>query len=719
MASSDTPGSNPVVLPGETKDLFAFRQSDEGKKLVKWAKDEFSRCQSARTSKQRQWYLNMAMVFGHQWLDETSKQLPNGAAAKLVNQRLPRYIRRRTINRLRAYVRAEASKFLSSLPTAVAVPSTSEDEDQRSAYAAQQVWESFQSKRMLRREYSRALWWMIMTGNGFMKTWWDPTINDKTTGQPGDIVFKSITPFNIYVPDLREREIDDQPYIIQAQVKNLEWVKQFYSEELKGVPISPSTISANTLLDEAYLNLQDTPRSDLDSVVVLEVWVKPKMIPQLPNGGCLVIVEDTLVSYSDKVPYEHGDFPYTKFEHISNDSFYADSPLVDLIPLQIEYNELRTEISLAGRRMARPQLAAVKGSIDTKKVTNEPGQIIEYNQGTLPPTPIPLSPLPEYYVNQQNVILTDFEDISGQHEVSRGDAPPGVTAGTAISFLQEKDDQFNTPQYQNVEDGFERIAIQTLSLFQQYVDVPRKIKVIGSDGSFDTLLLSASDIIGGTDVRVEPGSSIGQSAAAKRAAVMEMFSVGIIQDPNEALRLLEVGGAQKILDIMAVAEKKAQRENTKMRSLTPDLIAQNREMYGMQVAGDLLAQSGQQVPMGATLDDVLPMLPPDAASMIEQMIPPVVQVDDFDDHRVHIVTHNKFRMGQAYESFPEEVKAQYDLHVKIHQEMLGQQFMQDMMMNGGAPAEDPNAPATSGPPRGGPDTMQAQGAASAPPAMGA
>jgi hypothetical protein len=437
----------------------------------------------------------------------------------------------------------------------------------------------------------------------------------------------------------------------------------------------------------------------------------------MPDGGCLVIVEDILVSITRKPPYDHGEFPYTKFEHISNDTFYADSPLVDLIPLQVEYNELRTEISMAGRRMARPQLAAVKGSIDTKKLTNEPGQVIEYAPGSPPPTPITLVPLPEYYINQQQVILSDMEDISGQHEVSRGDAPPGVTAGTAISFLQEKDDQFNTPQYQNVEDGFERIAIQTLELFQQYVDVQRKIKIIGTDGSFDTLLLSGADIKGGTDVRVEPGSSIGQSAAAKRAAIMEMFSVGMLQDPNEALRMLEIGGAQKVLDILAVAEKKAQRENMKMRLITPDLIAQNREQYGLQVAGDMIQEmTGQPVPPGMPLDEVLQFLPPDAAQQIEMMIPPVVQVDDFDDHAVHIATHNKFRMGQAYESFPPEVKSQYEMHVQIHEQMAQQQMMQDMAMQGmagppGAPG-DPNAPEEE------PGTMSPTGAAGAPPAPG-
>lgn len=684
-------------------ELKKFRTSPEGKRLAKWVADEFSRCQGARAQKQRQWYLNMAFTFGHQWLDQLGRQLPNGVAGKLAPARVPKYVRRKTVNRIRSFVRAETSKFLSTLPTVEAIPSSGEDEDTASAQAAEQVWESYASRRLLRREYSRAVWWKVVTGNGFIKEWWDPTIvvpgAEKGTTQLGDIMFRAVTPFHIFVPDLREREVDDQPYIIHAQVKNIEWVKQFYAAELEGARLSPSTVSANTLLDEAYLNLQNTPRGDLDSVVIYEMWVRPMQTPLLPNGGFIVMIEDTLVAVMDQgLPYNHGQFPYTKFEHLFNDTFYADSPLVDLIELQKEYNEWRTDIGLAAKRMGRPQWAAVKGSIDPSKVTNEPGQILLYNQGFAAPIQVQPSPIPEYVmsIGQQN--LQDFEDLSGQHEVSRGDTPPGVTAGTAIAFLQEKDDQYLTPQYQNVEDGFERIATQTLSLFQQFVDLPRQIKVIGRDATFDTVTLAGADVEGGTDIRVEPGSSIGQTMAAKRATIMDMFSMGIITDPNEALQLMEVGGAQRVLSVKDAARKKAQRENMKMRIITEEMIAQNRAEFGAKILAQFIPATGgppvEEEELRGNFDQILQSIAesdPQVAEMIEQMIPPVVQVDDFDDHMVHIMEHNRFRMGQEYEGWPEWKKEQMAMHVRIHEEQAASMYQAQMMAQGGMmpPEEGP------------------------------
>ena len=686
------PGLPSVEIPDPRVDVVAFRKTEDGKKLVSWAQSEYTRCKEAKHPKQRQWYINLSMVYGKQWIQVAKGDNPS-VAGKITTTQAPRWMRRKTINRLRAYTRTELSKFLSTLPNIVAVPSTAEDEDVRAAFAAEQVWTSYAEMKKFRRQYTAAVWWAIHTGTGFIKTWWDPSVKVKLDNKGGedmgDIEFRKVTPFHIYVPELREREIDDQPYVIEARVRTMEWVKSFYGDKLDDTSLSPSTNAANTILDETYLNLQDSNTSK-DSVVVYEFWVKPGTTKLLPEGGFFVMVEDVLVDYYEGLPYTHGEFPYTKVEHLFNDTFWADSPLVDLIPLQKEYNEIRTDIGVSIRRMGQPQLLAAKGSIVPGKLTNEPGSTIIYQPGLPAPAPLPLSQLPQHVTDSQDRILLDFEDVSGQHDVSRGSAPAGVTAGTALAYLGERDDNFLTPQYQGIEDAIERVAKQTLMLFQQYVDLPRKIKVIGLDGAYDTLLLEGSDIENGTDVRVEPGSAVGQSQAAKQAQVMDLVSLGIIP-PEQALKMLEIGGPQKILDIVNAAERKAQRENMKMKSFKDrpeEIEAANQEFMRKaveEVGPELLAQ-------GATPEQVM--------QEIQNNLPPVVAVDDFDIHEVHIETHNRFRMSQEYETLPDEVKEQFEKHVAWHQQM-GAMMMQESLMSQMPPElageEEGQGALTSGP----------------------
>lgn len=681
--SSTSPTPAKLPLPEPKFDLAKFRATKDAQRLVDFVKSGYEQAKRARTTKQLQWFQNLSMFYGNQYAERLRVKNLSGYSDKLLTPKKPYYRDRKTINRTRAFVRTEHSKFLSSIPNAIVVPSTAEDQDVRSAYAGEQAWQSISDTKKLRSHYTRAMWWTILTGNGFLKTWWDQSVVvDRSQNIFGDIRFGSITPFHLFVPDLREQEIEDQPFVINAYTKTVEWCNRFYAEELKGVDLQASISSANSILEEGYLNLSNSARHP-DSVLVYEAWIKPGAIGLLPEGGVVIIIDTIIVGLSlDGLPYNHGQYPFTKFEHIPTSTFYADSPLVDTNQLQREYNQLRSEISEAGRRMAKPQLLAQKGSIVPAKLTNEPGLVIEYRPGFQPPTPMQLAPLPQYYVEQQDRLLTDWEDLTGQHEVSKGQAPTGVTAGTAISFLQEKDNQFLTPEYQSIEDGYEKIAGQSLMLFNQYVDLPRKLKVIGQDGAFDTVLLSGADLKDGTDVRIQRGSSVGQSQAAKEAKVMDMFQMGLIDQPV-ALKLLEVGGAQKVLDTMNVAERKAQRENTKMKMLTVAEVQQHQQMAELE----------------AQLMPAAPGTPPKPPK-------PIVLVDDFDIHEVHIDTHDKFRMSQEYEALPPEIKAEFAAHVQMHMEfLLGTQLA---AINSGQATPDQGGAAPVGAPGGTDNAASAQ-----------
>ena len=228
--------------------------------------------------------------------------------------------------------------------------------------------------------------------------------------------------------------------------------------------------------------------------------------------------------------------------------------------------------------------------------------------------------------------------------------------------MQEASNQFLTPQYQSIEQGYEKIAAQTIGLFQQYVDMPRKIRTIGADGAFDTMLLQGADITNGTDIRVEPGSSIAKSKAAQEARVMDMFAVGII-DQSQAKTLLEMGGTQKVMDTLSTAERKAQRENIKMKMIDPMQIEQAR----MQHIQEVTSQLDPEMLADPKVQDEINNLP----------APLLVPVDDFDVHDVHIETHNRFRMSQEYEILPPEVRAQFEQHVATHE-----QYKQQSMLMG-------------------------------------
>ncbi len=666
--------------------IIDFRKSDEGKQLTVWVKKKFTKCKSLRSKVEQQWNLNLAFYNGNQWVTMYGSNTTNagrlGMPATAKN-----FKERQTINKIKPIVRTEMAKFMSQKPGASVVPATDEDEDILMAEAAEQVWESTYQRRLLDEEINDAVFWMCITGNGFIKTHWVSSLVDAASGQEGDIEYGSVDPYKMFFPDLKTKSIQAQPFIIHAYAKPLEWLMLNYADVIGDVKLKPSCAEAESISAESYAAMSTNNGEEaFDSCMMYELWVKPGQCPYLPKGGMVVMIDDFIVEYSgDGLPYDHGDYPFSHLTHIKTEGFYRTSIIDELINSQRDYNRLRSQIAESRKKMGKPQLTAPKGSISAAKITNEIGVVIEYKLGMAPPTPLPLQNMPQYIIEEVNLIKSDMEDISGQHEVSKGGTPPGVTAATAISFLQEADDSFILPSFKGVEAAYGSIARQTLQLCVQFWDVPRLIKVTGKDETFSTLLLSGSELSKATDIRIEPGSSLPQSKAARQAFIMDLMTNGFV-DPNEGLDMLEIGGAKKLIDNIKNDKRQAQRENIKFKRLTDSTIMMYQQEFDMAMMQN--GQAGATDPMTG-----LPLEPP-----------LIIPVNSWDNHEVHIAEHDRFRRTQEFEVLSSGIKSAMQAHVEQHKTMQQQVAVQQMIaqipsdgsapgqvMPGAQPPVDPNA----------------------------
>lgn len=681
--------TNPDDLANKAAQFDTFKNSEKGKALIAWVKSEYQRCRSARQSIQRQWYVNLAMYGGNQYLELIGK----GSSAQLKVPSAPKYKVRARINRIRPIIRTEIARMTSQKPTASIIPASGEDDDIFAAQAGEQVWESLYGRKQFNRILTRNAFWTAITGNGFIKTWWDNNVVDnytrtaptenmpKGSNPQGDICFGVVTPFNLFVPDLLEQEIEDQPYVMHVYTRSVEWVKRFYGDKLSGTVI-PEYVSKNELFESRYFEPGADNEAKPDCVLVIEMWAKPGATSYLPDGGMLTIVGNELVQIMDKgLPYSHGQYPFAKFDHVPTGKFYSDSVLVDLNSLQKEYNRTKSQIIEAKDRTARPQLLYTRGSLNPNKVTNEAGLMIEVMPGFNMPTPLPIQPLPAYVLNELDAIKSDMEDISGQHQVSRGQSPgSGVVAATAIAFLQEKDDSLMSTTYSSIEAAVEKIARQSLSLVADYWELPRIVRTVGLDGAFDSVELKGADIANGLDIRIEGGSALPQSRPARQAFLMEMFKMGAITS-EQLMDLLDFGGVQKLTERIRVDTRAAQRENSKMKRLTE----QELQMYGMS-----MMQAAEAGAEGSTDPETgMSLFSPNPATW-----PPLTPVNEWDNHAVHIAVHNDFRKGQQFEMLPDSVKQEFARHIAMHKMQL--QFAQMGMMQSGLPSADPNDPLPPG-----------------------
>lgn len=709
---------------------------EQSKAWATFVMDEFKKCQNARQAVEKQWELNLAFYYGNQYLafvgNKNSSSLITNGQLRVPNA--PPWRVRQVINRVRPAVRAELAKLTSQKPSASVVPSTSDDDDLMAAQASEQVWESVYSRQKIDRKLLKALFWTCVTGTGIIKTYWDRNAIDPS-GEQGDFCIEHLSPWHLFVPDLREQDIEKQSYVIHAYTRPASQImlNPAYKAIFDAYGVTPATVKEDQILEDRKLNIsQGVGKQEL--IMCYEMWMKPGAHKDFPNGGMLQVIGDVVVYYAqDGIPYQHGEYPFTVFPHIESGKFYATSIIEDIIPLQREFNRTRSQLVEAKNRMAKPQLLAPKGSVDVAKITTEPGQVIEYRPGLQPPTPMPLVQIPPYVQDTLTMILNDIEDITSQHQVSKGTTPPGVTAATAISYLQERDDSVLSTTTSAIEEGMEKVARQVLSMVVQYWDTPRTIKITGDDNSFSVLVLKGSDISGAQDIRMEGGSALPTSKAARQAFLMDMFKMGAISG-TDMLKLLEIGGVQKLYEQIQVDERQAQRENLRMKNLDLNMLLQwEQQQDEAKAFAGTVQQLSAMNPADQGLPADMPPLPPDfpgnstppvggdpnaptlpgmemqpaqpetqapvqnpegtlqdsssvnPATGLPLDFPLLVPVNTWDNHAIHIDVHNRYRKSQAFEKLSDAHKRLFEAHVQMHAAALSSSA--NMAMMGGAPPE--------------------------------
>lgn len=620
--------------------------------LVAWGEKIFQQAKRMREPFERQWYMNLAFYFGRQyvvWMNPS-----NQSVSRLYEPAAPSWRVRLVSNKCRPLIRNEVSKLTKEEPQSYVRPRGSDDQDLQEARAAEMISHYEMDELHYNRMLRRAVFWMCLTGTGFIKDSYNPDKKDPS-GVPGVVVLEPVNSFHIYVLEQQEEDIELQPVMIHAMAKTRDWIKDTFD-----VDVSPDTNVSASLLEQRFLNAIGVSQQSPDQyVMVKEMWIKP--CRKYPDGGLLTYANGQFLQEVKGYPYSHGQFPFSKLDHIQTGRFWADSTLADIIPLQREYNRTRSQIIEAKNRMSKPQLVAVRGSIDARKITSEPGLIIQYQPGFQKPEPLPLQSLPTYVIQEIDRIQKDIDDISGQYEIAKGRTPPGVTAASAIAYLQEENDSKLSSTTSSIEESTEKVGRHILFHVSENWDQPRLVRILGVNQTYEIEQFTKDSIGGNQDFCVESGSSAPRSRAARQAMLVELGTRGWITPP-QVLKYMHLVETDRMYDETLADDRQVQRENDKMMEAQP-----------------------QQT-----------LVPdPTTGQMIPQQLPPqMMPVNEWDNDIAHITGHESYMKTQQFELADPAAKQVLVEHLMAHK-----QRYQTQQMNATGQMAPPGPQGPPGPPR--------------------
>jgi hypothetical protein len=269
------------------------------------------------------------------------------------------------------------------------------------------------------------------------------------------------------------------------------------------------------------------------------------------------------------------------------------------------------------------------------EVNGEAGGITQLQPASLPP----------YVVNQLQWYDRAFEDVSGMHEVSNARLPSGVKSGRALLVLQEQDDTRLAPTKTRFHKAIEEIGVMALQLYSEFQTEDREYQIVGNSATdLEEFKITQDDIKSmKKEVRCQAENIIASHKRLQQENLMELAQGGWLGDPKnpkvakKVLKMFEFGNVDDLFDEMSLDEAQAKVEN--------DQFINSENLF--------------EIP------SPFPPLPGLEAAPNTVMSLPAY---DFEDHDIHIDTHNQLRKSPRYRQMTESLRKGLDAHVKIHEQ---------------------------------------------------
>lgn len=614
MARKD-PKVSDLSPPKDPKALivWANRKHETGSRL-----DEF-------TAKQ-----NLAFMLGQQWgVWDNSKRRFRAPEQHRGDVNAPVRI---TINKIGPLVERVIARLTKHAPTPECRPVSSTQEDVNAAKVGTRILNHELNARLkFPQRLVELYFWVMPLGWSFFHVRWDPKagpvlghINEKgeqVAVHQGEIALDEVPAFEIRL-DPNARRFRDARWLIRTVAMTREAVYEQYGILPEGEEDAETMAQEWRLGQDAALYGNEDGKRPGDPkhetfVAVHQLWMLPSRA--VPKGLVFTWTGDTVLEPPKDFPYNHGHLPFVPFNllpAIGGDPA-GRTWVTDLIGMQRDYNDARSREATIRRELS-PKIVAPAGSIDPHRLTSRV-EVIPYNPvATAPRLEMPDGRWMAQFEEAMNRTDREMGDRAGQQDVSQGKAASSAPAA-GILALQEADETKLAISSIELTASIEELGWQVLMLVKQFWTEERVVRAWSRDGVLEADHFSGSDIGEQMDVHVASESALPRSKTARTQMAMDLYGAGIITEPRDFVRMLDLPGTDFLMETLNVDAAQANREH-----------------------GHLL-----------------------------QMEP--VEAKTWHNHMVHIAEHDKFRKSEEYDNLTPEQQAWFDGHVDAHYaQVLGQ-----------------------------------------------
>lgn len=366
----------------------------------------------------------------------------------------------------------------------------------------------------------------------------------------GDICYEIEVPWRVLLQ--RTTKYEDVEYLFRIKIEKTDKLKDQYPDK-KALIKSTDNLKVFEI-DEM------TDRFVEHHTVVFEFWhVGTK---EVPKGRFIRFTEEAILEDGDH-KFTHRKLPCIRHTDLDvPDVLNGISKYEMIIPMQNMHNNLSTLIAKNIYLTAHPKWMMPRGACRIEQLGNQ-GTVVQY-QGPIAPQMAQVQPnSPESYGFRQE-IKQEMQTIYGSHGISRGEIPKGITAASALQFLNELESERATTDISKHSFLIKDLAKMTIAVTGDKYDVDdgRLVRIVGENNKFSIRAFDSANLNKDYDIRVDISTGLPETKSARIQRVLEAMQRNPdMLSPERWEELLELGNTEKMHTIISEATQSADSEN--------------------------------------------------------------------------------------------------------------------------------------------------------------
>lgn len=593
----------------------------------------------------------------HNWLKQVKDTLLHGSRSRTMQQRANlvayrgisthKYDKRREYNNVRRFnkvnkfiinhlfdlTETKVSQLMRISPAVEVLPANAEYTDRASAKVVdllmKHIWYT-NSIDQLYQEYHRQ---KAIFGEAYMFNLWDKDKGDlhpmwvearnkglKTIQLDGDTAFDLNKPLMIgdvkYELELpwrvllqQKQKIDDVDYCIRITTKPTDELLEEYPNKKDEIESTDDLrIFDIESMDDRFLEKH---------TVVYEFYHR---YTKFVDKGSYIKFTDKGILEKEELPFTHGELPFVRITDLDVPGMlHGVSRYETVLPMQNMYNNLSTLIAKNIYLTAHAKWMMPRGACKIEQLGND-NTVVQY-QGPVAPHLASVNPNPSEVYGFREGLKQDMQVVYGSHGISRGEVPKGITATSALQFLNELESERATTDIAKHSTSIKNNARMTIAVCGDYYDVNdgRLLRIVGRDNEYLIKHFDAANLNKDYDIRVNNSTGLPELKSSKMQRVLDTMQRNpTLFSAERWEELLELGNTERMHKLSTEAVKAADSENE-------DLLA--GKMVGLP--------------------------------------------EEWEDHLVHWDSHSRMMQARSYkEETPDQIHAAIKQHVYWTEELM-------------------------------------------------